>query len=149
MTSASGFRKTHEFLLQSWEAMYRHQLRHFYANGNVSVQFQLLYSSIATKLSSHKSDVFKHLHSELEMSSTCFEEFMSFFQVMGQADATAQFWLDFIHRDMLHYASLFLAIRLRQFHLCTASIRKLAPIFHAMDRPTYSKLVPFHMAQVK
>ncbi|KAJ8018800.1 hypothetical protein HOLleu_43010 [Holothuria leucospilota] len=50
---------------------------------------------------------------------------------------------------MFHYVSLFLAIRLRQFDLRNAAVRKHTPIFHAMDLPTYLKLVPFHMGAMK
>ncbi|KAJ8036249.1 hypothetical protein HOLleu_20166 [Holothuria leucospilota] len=154
VASASGFRKTHVFLIQSWEAMYRHQVSMFSSHvtnslENSSPQFRNLYSSIKQKIQHKGSAVFQNLHGELSESTLVYEEFMSYFQVMGQADATSHFWLDFIHRDMFHYISLFLAIRLRQFDLRNAAVRKLTPIFYAMDRPIYLKLVPFHMAAMK
>ncbi|KAJ8049124.1 hypothetical protein HOLleu_01726 [Holothuria leucospilota] len=54
-----------------------------------------------------------------------------------------------MYRDMLHYVSFFLSMRIRQFDLRCAAVRKVTPIFHAMDRPTYLKLVPIHMAGLK
>ncbi|KAJ8047747.1 hypothetical protein HOLleu_06823 [Holothuria leucospilota] len=154
VASASGFRKTHNFLLQSWEAMYRHQVALFKSHvsgsaDSASESFNTLYAAIFARIRDRGPDVFQNLEGELVSATSVYETFFSFFQTMGQADATSQFWIDFIHRDMFNYVGLFLAIRLRQFNLRNVAVRKLAPIFHALDRPTYLKLVPHHMAAMK
>ena len=154
VASASGFKKTHMFLIQVWEAFYRNQIETFAKHeilineSSKALSFQSIVKSVKDKLIRSGANVF-HNFNISEISTIFHNEFIPFFNTMGIADATSNFWHNFIHRDMFHYASLFLAIRLRQFPLCTAAVRMLTPIFHAMDRPVYLKLVPFHLAELK
>ncbi|PIK47536.1 hypothetical protein BSL78_15588 [Apostichopus japonicus] len=130
VASASGFRKTHIFLMQSWEAMYREQMAMFCSqnvnsNGDANLTWKNLYSCVVEKIRSEGSNIFTNLSSERNALSPLYLHSCS------------------------HYVTLFLAMRLRQFDLRNISVRNLTPIFHAMDRPTYLKLVPFHMAAMK
>lgn len=152
MASTSGSER-HVSLIQSWEALYRHQVSFFsshVANSQETsnVQFQNLKAYIKHKILQKESNVFQNLQSKLSESVSVYPDFMSYFQGREQADATSQFWLEFVHRDLFHYVG-FLAVRLRQFDIRNAAVRKLTPIFHAMDRPTCLKLVSFHMAAMK
>lgn len=57
-------------------------------------------------------------------------------------------WDSFIHRDALAYIMLFVAIRTGNWHLRIGALKKMAPLFHAFDRPTYLRLVPRHLLDV-
>lgn len=145
VSSASSFRKTHIFLMQAWEAMYRKQLAAFHKEGrNHNVVLPQLMKSLVHKLKKGLIDSVR----SLQIFSYIHSEFKHFISEREAGDATFQFWSNFIHRDMFNYVSLFLAIRHRRFTLRTAAIKSLAPIYHALDRQCYLKWVPHHLASL-
>ena len=58
------------------------------------------------------------------------------------------FWSRFLSTDCLAYIGLFLSIRYRNWELRTGSIKELAAIFAAFDRPIYQQLVPHHIHEL-
>ncbi|PIK38632.1 hypothetical protein BSL78_24542 [Apostichopus japonicus] len=106
---------------------------------------------LGTLIRRNGSDVVTNLHKlhfESLREKECLHRKISSTQLSEQEAATSR-QNAFDSGDMSHYVTLFLAMRLRQFDLRNISVRNLTPIFHAMDRPTYLKLVPFHMAAMK
>lgn len=61
---------------------------------------------------------------------------------------TVRFWSRFLHVDCLAYIGLFLSIHYRNWELRTGSIKELAAIFAAFDRPIYQQLVPRHIHEL-
>ena len=72
--------------------------------------------------------------------------FTSFVQEKAQGDPNWKFWDDYVSLNALSYIALFAAIRSGNWTLRLASIKLMAPIFSAFDRPTYRKLLPQHLA---
>ncbi len=64
---------------------------------------------------------------------------------MAQNNPNWLFWKNFTFTDAFAYVSLFLSIRGGQWHLRLVSIKNLAPLFAAFDRPHYRKLIPQHL----
>ena len=68
-----------------------------------------------------------------------------FVDSLAQNDSTWKFWKGFTFTIFLAYLSLFTALHTRNWNLRVVSLKQLAPLFCAFDRPTYSKLVPDHI----
>ena len=90
--------------------------------------------------------------SEIQMaiSSTglCFDDFHTFMKQLSQKQDTIHFWYQFVTVDIMAYFSLFIAIRYRNWDLRNCSIKLLAPVFSAFDRPIYQSLIPRHISDV-
>ncbi|XP_065198289.1 uncharacterized protein LOC135829829 [Sycon ciliatum] len=66
-----------------------------------------------------------------------------------QDDDLWSFWRRFYFRDAIAYISLWSAIRGRDWSCRIAAIKMAAPLFHALDRTTYLRLVPRHLAHLQ
>ena len=108
-----------------------------------------------TRYSPHWS---KRSHScELMMSLTqagissvglCFDNFHTFMGELSHKQDTIHFWYQFVTVDIMAYFGLFIAIRYRNWDLRNSSIKPLAPVFSAFDRPIYQSLIPRHIFDV-
>ena len=78
----------------------------------------------------------------------CYSDFHLFMKQLGEKQDTIRFWFQYITVDVISYFSLFIAIRYRNWHLRNGSIKLLAPIFSAFDRPIYQSLIPRHIYDV-
>ena len=67
---------------------------------------------------------------------------------MAENDHTVCFWENFVLRDAFSYITLFLFIRRGLWKLRLCSIKQVAPLFVAYDRPHYQKLIPQHLKVV-
>ncbi len=76
------------------------------------------------------------------------DRFKDYCKKMCEPDETFQFWHNFIHIDAFAYVSLYMSIRSANWHLDVASIKLLAPLYHAWDRPTYLRLVARHLSDL-
>jgi hypothetical protein len=65
---------------------------------------------------------------------------------MAESDPNWKFWDEYVSLNALSYIALFASIRSGNWTLRLASIKLMAPIFSAFDRPTYRKLIPQHLA---
>ena len=107
----SNFRRTHHFLLNAWEAIFKCQLAALRDIDPASCHQQML--DLASKL--------------------------------GSGDETYRFWWTFTNRDMMSYIMLYLSMRTGNWELRVAALKKMAPLFHAFDRPMYLRLIPIHL----
>ena len=145
----SNFKRTHYFLLQAWEALYREMLHTYFANTRNTITKDagcILLSSIQMKKS--PKDVLKRI-GELVEDSKIEEDFMKFVKIMGDTDKTWKFWAQFIFIDCFCYFGLYLAIRSSNWQLRVASLKLMAPMFAAFDREYYARIIPHHLAEVQ
>ena len=146
--SCSQFKRTHHFLLEAWEAVYRVMILEF-----EQTHPSCLHTDITTEIQSMStanfSNVFNHhLHSRNPMLQEYFDKFLLFIQKMARTDETWRFWVQFIFEDAMAYISLFIAIRSGDWELRVASIKSMAALFTAFDHPTYQKLISRHLEDI-
>ena len=74
-----------------------------------------------------------------------YETFTAFMENATKLQDTIKFWYSFLFEDCFPYLSLFIAIRYRNWDMHTGSIKNLAAMYRAFDRPTYQELIPRHL----
>ncbi len=145
LEKCSHFKRTHHFLLQVWQGMYRQMLRaYMMEKQDAFPQLSTLYTAVQDKTP-------KELLTTVEclLNDTHQKAFQSFIQKSAQTDDTWKFWSQFILQDCLAYVGLFLAIRCQNWNLRVSSLKRMAPLFAAYDRTTYQRLIPNHLADIQ
>lgn len=149
--SSSQFKRTHNFILEAWEAIYRVMLKCYMDSTDTDTTSLTsgLLDNIATHLQSPSTtDSMKELYFSTE-TDICFNNFKSFLQMMARIDDTWRFWMQFVFEDALAYIGLFLAIRSGDWQLRVASMKSMAAVFTAFDHPTYQKVISQHIADIQ
>ena len=139
----SNFKRTHQFLLQVWEAMYRQMFKVFMSNNDAD-------SSVSDFLSGTKANMLEcskrmsesrssvplkeYLERSGEAHSTVHKQFTNWVSALTAKDPN---WSNFVLRDMLSYLSLFVSMRSGMWKLRLCGIKSMAPLFVAFDRPHY------------
>ena len=142
LEKCSNFKRTHRFLLQVWQAMYRSMIHNFLQENS-----QLL--TIAATFV-HNTDTISSVQLlEAIRVSTSHTDFIVFLKTMSTRDSTWKFWSQFVLTDCPAYVGLYLAIRNQNWHLLVSSLKLMAPLFAAFDRTTYQNLIPKHLADVQ
>ena len=142
LEKCSSFKRTHRFLLQVWQAMYRSMIHSFLQENS-----QLL--TIAATFV-HNTDTISSVQLlEAIRVSTSHTDFIVFLKTMSTRDSTWKFWSQFVLTDCPSYVGLYLAIRNQNWHLLVSSLKLMAPLFAAFDRTTYQNLIPKHLADVQ
>ena len=145
----SNFKRTHYFLLQAWEALYR-EMFHTYLNSSSQTITDdascILLSSIQQK--KPPQHAMKRI-CELVKDSHTDEAFRKFVEELCETDQTWKFWAQFVFRDYFCYFSLYLAVRSSNWRLRVASLKQMAPVFTAFDRDFYARILPHHLAEIQ
>ena len=81
-----------------------------------------------------------------EQVSEAHDHFTTCATAMEDKGPNWKFWNDFVSLNAFAYIALFASIRSGNWNLRLASIKLMAPVFSAFDRPTYRKLLPQHLA---
>ena len=162
LVQCSNFRRTHNFLIQTMEAFYRFFLSLYIASKHASMDtqhgsteegIQSVLVALVSKFGSLKTDTdldefCSTLFNDISSTSLCFSDFHAFMIKLSQSQDTVRFWYQFVMVDIMAYFGLFIAIRYRNWDLRNGSIKLLAPIFVAFDRPIYQLLIPRHIFDV-
>ncbi len=156
--SCGQFKRTHYFLLEAWEALYRVMLTKFFDHCDAEKQLQqpLLASiddSIFSIIPPHSQVEFIRTFREKLDSITislqgCFLKFKTFLQKQARTDDTWRFWIQFVFQDAMAYVGLFLGMRSGDWSLRMASMKQMAPLYTAFDHATYQKLIGRHIADI-
>ena len=146
----SHFKRTHEFILQVWEALYREMFHAFLQTNDKERVVEdvkcLLTTSVEQNRTAHECiERIEALIHETEMHT----DFKIFIERMSEVDDTWKFWARFVFRDGYSYIGLYLAIRGSNWKLRISSLKLMAPIFAAFDRDTYERIIPNHVADLK
>jgi len=147
LENCSHFKRTHQFLLQVWEALYREMFRAYTTNsnlGNVIDSAKYIISSAVKE--KQTTDHLAERITGLLQDSCIYDNFLDFIQ--QQVDDTWRFWAQFVFSDCLCYISLYLSIRGSNWNLRISSLKQMAPIFAALDRTTYERIIPNHLADI-
>ena len=151
LEKCSHFKRTHSFLMQVWEAMYLEMVHAFIT---VAPQFTDLLTAIEAAynqaMHNKESTVELLLAAEgLIKDANALNEFNKFVLKQAEADDTWKLWSNFVFKDCFCYIALFLAIRTSNWDLRVWSLKSMAPLFSAYDRPCYQKLVPNHIQDIQ
>jgi len=148
LEQCSNFKRTHNFLLQVWEGMYREMLNTYFATNPDRTTIDascILQSSIETEKSPiHTINRIR----ELVEDTNTDESFKNFVDQMCEVDKTWKLWSQFVFRDFLSYYGLYLSIRCSNWELRIACLKQMVPVFTAFDREYYARIIPDHLAQI-
>ena len=149
--TCSQFKRTHSFILEVWEAVYRSMItiytesRHSQTD-KINLQDELI-KLLSTKECEHER---QRLNKQtISLCETQQEDFAKFVQQMAKTDDTWKFWANFVFMDVMAYVSFFLAMRSGDWTLRLYSLKQMVPVFTAFDHLTYQKLISDHLADVQ
>ena len=154
--TCSQFKRTHQFLMEAFEATYRAMVKSFlqWQDEHDSKQTSDLHSEIVHSLKTLPTKEFtkafnEHLTTFKEsIRDLHYQPFKSFIQEKARKDDTWKFWVRFLFEDMMAYLGLFLSIRSGDWSLRMASMKKMAPLFTAYGHQTYQKVIANHIADI-
>ena len=146
--SCSQFQRTHHFIMEAWEAIYRVMVLQYVQANPRSILTDISASVLAMSKENFPSAFNHHLSSWNNILGKHFDEFCLFVQKSARMDNTWRFWVQFVFEDAMAYVSLFLAIRSGNWDLRVASIKSMAPLFTAFDHPIYQKVISQHLEDV-
>ena len=149
--SCSQFKRTHYFLMEVWEAMYRSMLESYLDSLPNKQQLEQCITSTLLEFTNVNYDelaLYSVIRSFEEERNTFDEKFSRYVQEMSNKDDTWKFWSRFVFEDCRPYISLFIAIRSENWHLRMASVKAMAADFTAFDHPIYQKLISQHIVDV-
>lgn len=146
LEKCSHFKRTHHFLLQAWQGMYRQMLRAYMTEEETLPQLASLYTALQEKYVTPSEFL---ITVEGLLNNISQNDFQAFVEKVSKTDDTWKFWAQFVLQDCLAYVGLFLAIRCQNWKLRVSSLKKMAPLFAAYDRTTYRRLIPNHLADIQ
>ena len=153
-SKGTNFKRTHRFILESWEALFRVLMRFYVSKQlphDIVQQVSALITNFPQSVPQHTAHMYRNL---TEMVETIREKisndqcFQSYINIESVSNPTLKFWADFLLKDCLAYIALFLAIQSGNWSLRMAALKQMAPVFTAFDRPKYSKLIPLHIKEM-
>ena len=140
----SNFKRTHNFVLEVWESMYRHFLSSL--RNEAPAYFQEYVSNWIKSYPESKDqdsalrNLKEMLNDLLDKYQDFQEDFTAFLREESSKDRTKQFWCQFVFQDCYAYVCLYMAIRSGNWYLRMGAIKSMAALFTAFDRPKYQKL---------
>jgi len=154
LAKCSNFKRTNQFILQAWEALYRHMLSCFLSeHGNAmsceDVKAYLEECDRQCSSAASYQPLREHTTMIEDKLSEAYKDFLCYISTKSENNSTWKFWKEFVFRDGFSYLCLFFSIRGGMWNLRTASIKTMAPMFTAFDRPHYRKLIPQHLKDMQ
>ena len=73
---------------------------------------------------------------------------MEFLNKKASKDENWKFWIQFVLNDCMAFISLYLAVRSNNWNLRIASLKDMAPVFFAFNRPHYQKVISQHLSDL-
>lgn len=158
----NSFDKTLSFLLEAWEAIYRHQISTFLeyhskthpemAESDIKL-FEVIQNQLhewtTHKQNNHTWESFADSSQTLtSLLGELREQFQEFRLKRCEEDETFRLWDQFIHVECMPYFGLYLAIRSGNWHLRNYSIKQMVPIFHTANSTFYKDLLLKHLADL-
>ena len=151
LENCSHFKRTHSFLTQIWEALLTEMVSSF---ATAKPEFADLLKSaqdqVTEATTNNTSTTALLMNIQCLMAETsAMQSFKDFVQQKAETDDTWRFWSNFVLKDCFSYISLFLAIRTSSWDLRMLALKSMSCLFSAYDRPSYSKILPNHLADIQ
>ena len=146
----SNFKRTHCFLVQVWEALYREMLHTFVSHTSPAHLMENVRCILEAGIKESRSpyNLMVRLNVLLEDMDSL-PNFMQFVHKMAKIDSVWRLWVGFVFTNCYCYLTLYLAIRGSNWKLRLSSLKRMAPLFAAFDRDTYERIIPKHLADLK
>ena len=140
LEACSNFKRVHNFLVQVWEAMYRHI---------VTMQADDLYdlNDIIDMCSKSDDESIRSYVLPLVNEET-YMRLVAGIEAKCLQDQVFQYWSRFVLRDCLAYVQLYVAIRSGNWSLRNSALKRMVVLFTAFDQHVYKVLIPHHLADV-
>lgn len=143
LEKCSNFKRTHQFLLQVWQALFRVMVAAF-KTAHPECQLHDIISDEDTTV----RNILNSAEFLLKESGTQ-QKFKAYLSALAEADDTWKFWQGFVFGDFFAYIQMYLAIRCQDWDLRISALKLMAPLFMAYDRTTYQRLIPYHLADLQ
>ena len=149
----SNFKRTHHFLLETWESLYRHFLSLFLSQkappGFLDFVSKWIKSFPPSEDQQGSLRNFKQMLDDISEQYPDFEpDFLKFNEEQSSRNQTWKFWSQYLFHDCSAYITLHLAIRSSNWNLRLAAIKSMAALFTAFDRNNYQKLIAQHIVDI-
>ena len=155
VSEATGFDKTHTFLTQVWEALYRFELQMFFlsknSDGLKSMNFDL--DSVCKFVKDYienvsKSNLDETPSIELENLGDSENEFGIFCERLCAENKTWKFWHNFIHVDCLIYFKFYISLRTGDWNLRNLCLKHICRLAQVTDSRFYSRLLAQNLVDI-
>ena len=143
LEKCSHFKRTHQFLLQVWQAMFRALIASFNHSHPNFPEVSTVFNEDCTIHTILRDTEF------LIKDSGRAKAFKTWLSTMSASDDTIKFWNQFVFTDCFAYIQLYIAIRCQNWDLRVSALKLMAPLFSAYDRTTYQRLIPHHLAELQ
>jgi hypothetical protein len=112
LEKCSNLKRTHNFLLQVWEAMYITMIKAFINTHDKQALLEHISQVILINLENNLSpiELINKVH-EIVIETNVNNQFVDFIKLQGGTDKTWKFWTDFVFKHCYAYITLFLSIR--------------------------------------
>ena len=124
--TCSQFNRTHQFILEVWESLYRVMILQYTKVNPSNLLQEITRQVLSIPTKNFLFEFNNHLLSNKDVLRSRFEGFHLFVQKMTSTDETWRFWAQFVFEDVMAYISLFVAIRSGNWDLRVGSIKSMA-----------------------
>jgi hypothetical protein len=151
--ACSQFARTHQFILEVWEAMYQAMVSAFITSQTCTVTDMPTLLCHAFDNLSERDDTFSVAFNKMllqlsDITTATYAEFKKFVALMANDDDIWRYWIQFVFEDALPYVSLFLALRSGDWDLRIASLKQMVPLFTIFDHKTCQKVITLHLTDL-
>ena len=166
LSACSDFRRTNDFLLQAWEALYTIQIEQFFKwresespeslkTDKTVKEVKEAIAEAIKPLFEQRSQMYNDVSEFVEKQKSLIaqlgnlqKEFVDFRKTLCELDETFKFWDSFIHNDCLAYIGLSIANRSGNWNLRMHCLKMMMPLFSVTDKFNYSRIIPKHLADL-
>ena len=156
VSEATGFDKTHTFLVQCWEALYRFELQMFFLSQNnaslidLNFDFDSICQIVSNYIKSTKKSELNEDIAGLEYANLngLENEFGLFCGRLCAENKTWKFWHNFIHVDCLVYIKFYISLRTGDWNLRNFCLKHICRLSQVTDSRFYSRLLPQNLVDI-
>ena len=134
LRNANNFRRTHLFILQTYEAFYQYFLSLFFESEQAGAGINTTINTLLEKFKLVNSDsTLDELRKEvtdtvLHQVNEHLKQFKTYLDGLAIKQDTVKFWYDFLFKDCSPYIALFVSLRYRNWDLRTGSLKELVAV---------------------
>ncbi|CAC5411991.1 unnamed protein product [Mytilus coruscus] len=149
---AVNFDKTHNFLLQFWESLFRFQIetviKYFHFNHEQNDHF-IHIKRVSDILSDDTLSPLEKIQKEMQFFQNFSVEYEELLGQLCEENENWRFWNTFLSKHCFTYIAYFLAIRSGNWELRNFCIKEVTKITQITESKYYARLLPYHIVDLK